>query len=244
MRTEWVAAALFAVIVCGCTTTTTSNTPRTATEQLLISTAVDDSLNRVNFTPFAGTNVFLEEKYVDGVDSKYLIASVRHRLLDAGARLTEKADGADVIVEIRSGGVGTSASNTFVGTPEIALPGMVKIPQVQIVERKRQQGAAKIGLVAYDARTREILGSGGLTLSQSHDNNWFVAGVGPMQTGSLKEEIKKRTATAKSGRQPSVPEQIAFQGPQRAPVDPPAGEDIRYVSYPQEAPGAAPPQGR
>lgn len=241
MRLEWLAAGLFAAVACGCTTTTTSNTARTATEQMLISTAVDDALNRVNFTPFAGTNVYLEEKYVEGVDTKYVVASVRHRLLDAGARLSDKADGADVIVEIRSGGVGTSASNTFVGTPEIALPGMVKIPQVQIVERKRQQGLAKIGLVAYDARTREILGSGGLTLSQSHDNNWFVAGVGPMQTGSLKDDIKKRTAAAKAGRQAPVPEQIAFQGPRRTPAEPATGEDIRYVSYPQDAPPAAAP---
>jgi len=165
--------------LCGCANTTTSNTARTATEQLLISNAVDRALDKVNFTPFAGSKVFIEEKYLEGVDSKYLVASTRHRVLHAGGRLIDAADGADVVLELRSGGVGTSASESYIGTPEIGIPGMVSIPEVRLVERKRQSGSAKIGMVAIDARSREILGGGGVTLDKSDDSNWFVMGVGP-----------------------------------------------------------------
>src|ERR1043166_1148650 len=81
----------------GCTSTKQSNTARTATEQLLISNAVDQSLNKVDFTPLTGSTVFVEEKYIDCVDKGYIIGSVRHKLLQAGALLAGKAEEADAI---------------------------------------------------------------------------------------------------------------------------------------------------
>src|SRR4249920_911481 len=82
--------ALFA----GCSSNRQSNTARTATEQMLISNAVDQSLNKIDFTPLAGTNVFVEEKYIDCVDKGYIVGSVRHKLLQAGAYLAVKAEDA------------------------------------------------------------------------------------------------------------------------------------------------------
>lgn len=234
--------ALFAV---GCTTAATTNTARTATEQLLISKSVDGALDKVNFTPFAGADVYIEEKYVDGVDSKYLIGSVRHRVLHAGGRLVGKPEEADVVVELRSGGIGTTNAKSFLGTPEIALPGMLTIPEVRIVERSRQSGTAKIGLVAYSAKTHEILGEGGVTLDRADDNNWFFAGIGPWQTGSVKEEIEFNTLKPAPATQP-IPTQVAFQGPPRTPAPPtePHQGEIQYASFPKEqqaAPASSPP---
>jgi hypothetical protein len=224
----------------GCASTTTSNTARTSTEQLLVSNAVDRALDKVNFTPFAGSAVYLEEKYLDGVDTKYLVASTRHRLLHSGARLVDKADDADVVVELRSGGIGTAASESYIGTPEIGIPGMVSIPEVRLVERKRQQGAAKIGLVAFDAKSKEILGGGGVTLDQSDDSNWFVVGVGPWQNGTVREEVRTSTSGQAAAKRQTLPTSVAFHGVDRSRnLNSPgqAPEDIRYVSYPE---GAAP----
>jgi hypothetical protein len=46
----------------------------------------------------------------------------------SGGRLAVEAKAADVIMELRSGGVGTDTSEAFLGTPEIALPGILTIP--------------------------------------------------------------------------------------------------------------------
>ena len=97
---------LCAAICCGCATVTTSNTARTATEQLLISNAVDQSLDKIDFSTFVGTKVVLEEKYLEGVDKAYVLASVRHRLLYHGATISTDAKDADIILEARSGGIG------------------------------------------------------------------------------------------------------------------------------------------
>ena len=241
-----IAATVLAIVMLpGCTSTSTSNTQRTSTEQLLISNAVDASLDKVNFTPFAGSRVFLQDKYVDGVDSKYVVASVRHRILHAGARLVDKADDADVVLELRSGGIGTSSRDAYIGSPEIGIPGMVSLPEVKLIERKQQQGIAKIGMVAYNARTGEILGEGGIALSRSDDSNWFIVGIGPWQTGTMKTEIDERTSGPAAVKRQELPEVIAFRGAERIPTTAPqTDEDVQYASFPESERPAPGPQTR
>lgn len=204
-------------VTAGCTHNQRSNTSRTGVEQLLISNAIDQSLEKVNFQPFGGHAVYLEEKYTDSVDKPYLVGSIRHRMLNAGARLVEKPEEAEIIVELRSGGVGTDTAESFVGIPEIALPGMLTLPEIRFLEKTSQIGTAKIGLVAYDAKTRQVLGQGGMALSRSTDNNWTVAGIGSVQEGSVRKEIKESTTGAAASRNSSLPRQVAFESPQAAP---------------------------
>lgn len=227
--TVWLPLSLI-LASAGCTTPTTSNTARTATEQLLISNAVDQSLEQVDFRPFRGQSVHVSEAYMDSVDKPYVVGSVRHRLLAAGAKLVEKPEEAQVIVEVRSGGVGTGSSNTFIGVPEIALPGMFTIPELKFAERSRQSGLAKIGLVAYDAKTREVLGTGGMSLAQSTDSNWFVGGVGPFRGGSIREEIELSQRTTDSSRRVPLPHQVAFSAATSPAPMPEAESDIQFAS--------------
>lgn len=217
---RYLSVLFFLLLVIGCSTTTTSNTARTGTEQLLVSNAIDQSLNKVDFTPFAGRNVFLEDKYLECVDKNYLISSVRHRLMRAGAVVVPNVDSADVVLEPRSGGVGTHASGTFIGVPEIVLPGMLTLPETRLVERKNQKGVAKIGFVAYDAKSRTPLGTGGVALSESDDNNWFVLGMGPYQNGTLQEEVKEsRKKSAGSKKASPIPSNVAFAAPTLPPAE-------------------------
>ena len=116
------------ILMSGCASTSTSNTARTAKEQMLLSNSVDQSLDKVDFTPLYGQRVFVDDKYLECVDKPYIVGSVRHRVLRAGGVLASAADTADVHMEIRSGGVGTDTSQSYLGTPEIALPGMLTIP--------------------------------------------------------------------------------------------------------------------
>jgi len=49
MSPRAISSALLLAALAGCTTAQTSNTARTATEQLLLSTAVDQSLDKIDF---------------------------------------------------------------------------------------------------------------------------------------------------------------------------------------------------
>lgn len=214
----------------GCTSTTTSNTARTAKEQMLLSNAVDQSLAKIDFTPLSGQRVFVEEKYLDCVDKGYVVGSIRHQVLRTGAILAASADDADVVMEIRSGGVGTDLTEAFIGIPEITLPGMVTLPEVRFSERKTQYGYSKLGLVLYDAKTKAVLGDGGMSLAQADDNNWSVLGIGPWQNGSLKSDVATARRIPHGMRTNRVPTSVAFSSPEGQP-----GKTIHYASEAREA---------
>ena len=159
------------LIVAGCASSITSNMARTAKEQMLLSNAVDQSLSKVNFSDLTGQQVYVKEKYLECVDKPFVVGSIRHQVMRSGGRLVGTADAADVVMELRSGGVGTNTSEAFLETPEIALPGILTIPEIRLAERETQYGYTRLGLVLYDATNLQILGNGGMSLAQSDDNN-------------------------------------------------------------------------
>lgn len=213
----------------------TTNTARTGMEQMLVSNAVDQSLNKIDFQPFAGRTVFLEEKYLDSVDSKYVASSIRHRMMKSGARLAAKAEEAEVVVEVRSGGIGTDTSDSFLGIPEITLPGMVTLPEVRFLTRKQQSGIAKIGLVAYDAKTKQALGTGGMSLAKADDNNLYILGVGPWQDGSVRSEVSNGVATQRGSRRSAVGQTVAFTSPSGIMTPPPTQTGKQKLQFASES---------
>lgn len=194
-----------------------SDTARTGREQLLISNAVDQSLSKCNFSSFQGTKVFIEDKYMESIDKGYVISSVRHRLMLNGATLAAKPEDADVVIELRSGGIGTDNADSYVGIPAIVLPGMLTLPEVRFWEKARQTGIAKIGIAAYDAKTREMLGSGGVTAALSTDTNMFFMGIGPYEYGTAKTEIDTTTPRQPNQQNQELPALVAFRKSNRRP---------------------------
>jgi len=202
-----------AALAAGCTSTKQSNTARTATEQLLISNAVDQSLNKVDFSPLSGSTIFVEEKYIDCVDKGYIIGSIRHKLLQAGATLAAKAEEAESIMEVRSGGVGTDVSSSYLGVPGFTAPGMIGIPDIKLVTHDSQKAVAKIGIVVYSVKSKHELGEGGVSMAQADDTNTYVMGFGPRQSGTLRYEVG-RSARLQPGQQVrEIPNQVAIGSP-------------------------------
>ena len=228
LRLHWLVLCAGIVCVTGCTSTNSSNTARTATEQMLVSNAIDQSLSKVDFQAFGGRKVFVEEKYLECTDKNYVVSSVRHRVLMQGGQIAGKPEDADLILEVRSGAVGTNSSNSFLGVPQIQIPGLFSTPEIKLVNRVNQTGMAKIGLVAYDAKTHQTLGDGGMSLARSADSNWYVFGIGPWQNGSVKKEIERGQPRYASQPWIEVPPQVAFAAPLQVP---PADEDkVRLTS--------------
>ena len=176
----------------GCATTSTSNTARTATEQLLISDAIDRAMSNVAFSDFNGYSVFVDDKYLDTVDKPYLVGSLRHRILQAGGSIAAAADKADLVLEARSGGVGTDSQESFIGMPSLGIPGLpIELPEVKIASRNTQMGTAKLGFVCYDAKTGRALSSGGESTALTHNNDTYVMGIGPFRSGSVLDQRER-----------------------------------------------------
>ena len=97
---------LFALALClgamplGCATQKESHTARTGVEQLLVSSAIDGSLDKVDFTKLSRKKVFLETKYLDCVDKNYVIVSLHHRMLQAGSKMVDKMDDDELVLAV------------------------------------------------------------------------------------------------------------------------------------------------
>jgi hypothetical protein len=189
-------------IVCcalsGCATMKESDTARTGIEQLLISSAADQALAKVDFQPITRAKVFLDPQYLDCVDKNYILVALHQRLLNQGCTLVGKAEEADVVLEVASGGVGTDRNELFVGIPEIPLapPSPIAVPKLAFYTRTRAMGTAKLAIVAYDAKTKAPLINTGYALARADHKNWTVLGMGGIQGGSVPQEIATATGEA------------------------------------------------
>jgi hypothetical protein len=192
---RYVLVVLLACLLCGCATIKESDTARTGIEQLLISSAADRALDKVDFAPIAHAKVFLETKYLDCVDKNYIIVALHQRLLMHNCTLVDKPEDANVVVEVGSGGVGTDRHELFVGIPEIPLPppSPIAIPKLALFTRTKAMGTAKLAIVAYDTTSKQAVINSGFTIARSDHQNWNVLGTGGVQGGSLTTEIAQAT---------------------------------------------------
>jgi hypothetical protein len=176
------------------------DTARTGVEQLLVSSAVDQALDKIDLTPVRGAKVQLEEKYLDCVDKNYVIVSLEQRLMANGATLVAKPEEADVIMHVVSGGVGTDRQEKFLGISEIPLPppSPIMIPQMSIFSRSRANGTAKLRVIAFDAKNRQPVINGTAVLARSDYKSWKGFGAGPVESGSVPTEIAAATKATTS----------------------------------------------
>jgi len=167
---------LAAWLLTGCTTAKTTTTTRSATEQLLLSTATDHALQATSLDMFAGRKVFLDATYFESYDAKYAVGAMRDALSRAGALLTDTATNSDLIIEARSGALAVDQLDTFVGVPGVTLPiplsGPVKTPDVPFYKSEKQLAFAKFALLVHGRQSTALIYSSGPVDGKAYDN-WF-----------------------------------------------------------------------
>jgi hypothetical protein len=179
----------------GCGTTRSTDTGRAATEQLLISDAIDRAVQTVDFTALRGQTVFLDDSRLgDTVDRNYLVSTLRQHLLASGCALRDKADDAEFVVEARAGAIGTDRNDLLFGVPSMNVPQILPaqptpaaIPEIPLAKRRDQRGVAKIAVFAYHRRTGSPVWQSGLAQRESSSNDVWILGAGPFQRGTIYE---------------------------------------------------------
>lgn len=185
----WLAMAC----VCGCGTTRMSDTLRTGTEQLLLSTAIDRSINEMDFDVLQGKDVYFDPQYLKGVsDEGYIVSSIRQKLLAEGVFLKATRDEATYVVEARAGAVGTNRQDVLIGVPQTSLPtgaltttGPSVIPELPLAKKTHQKGVAKLAVFAYNQVTGQAVWQSGATPITADARDTWIFGTGPFQRGSI-----------------------------------------------------------
>jgi hypothetical protein len=183
---------LLLCLACGCGTTRVTDTTRTATEQLLISNSIDDSVSRLDFSLLAGKRVYLDPQYLDGITDKgYLISSLRQQLLACGCLLQEDRKKATYVVEARAGSVGTDRSDMLVGIPQMSIPSVLPgipgamIPEVALAKKSNRRAVAKVAVFAYNRISGDPVWQSGAMQAVSFERDRWLCGAGPFRRGSL-----------------------------------------------------------
>ena len=201
MRMPLRALGVLAMIVAaGCGTTKT----RLATEQLLVSDAVDQAVADIDFGAMAGRKVFFDAQYINNikgvgfVNAEYIISSLRQQMVAADCRLQENEEDAEFVVEARVGTLGTNGHEIVYGVPaNNALssaanlvpntPTIPTIPELALVKKDAQLGAAKIAVFAYERESRRPVWQSGISRAKSTAQDLWVFGAGPFQRGTVYE---------------------------------------------------------
>jgi hypothetical protein len=173
-----------------------------ATQQLLMSDAVDRSIARLDFEPLAGQKVFFDDRYMKNivglgfVNSEYIVSALRQQMFAAGCQLQETAATADYVLEARVGALGTDGHEVTYGLPPNKtissaasvlpnVPDLPALPEISVGKRSDQMSAAKVAVFAYHRESREPVWQSGTSIALSEANNMWVLGAGPFQRGSI-----------------------------------------------------------
>lgn len=176
-------------LLMGCGTTKFSDTGRTATEQLLISSAMEDLVDEYDYSRLSGLKIFVKSAN-SSTDSDYLKSLIRQELAANGAFVKDNENDADYIVEMAPGTVGTNRYELMYGIPETTIPAIgtitsaTSIPEFALIKRTDQKAQVKLVMWAYNKTTGAIIWQSGIDTKSSQIRDRWIFGAGPFTTAT------------------------------------------------------------
>jgi hypothetical protein len=161
-----------ALLVSGCTQTELTKPKRSATEQLLISTAADRALAQADLSMVSGKKVFVDRSYFDAEDEDYVIGEIRELITMRGGMLAREFEDAELVIEPRSGALSIDSTSSIIGLPStptpIPLVGTVQLPEIAIWKSDKQFSIAKIALLAYERDSGKHVAATGALIGRAN----------------------------------------------------------------------------
>jgi len=204
----------------GCTTIRVTDPPRTADEQFLMSTAAAQAVDKLSVVALRDRKVWVETRYMNAPQQQvlynnilfhaspvgptdfntpeqaFIVGELRAKLLVGGVRLVTEPDQADIILEVRSGGVGINRTEYLIGIPSIPIPGLTTLtntatqlqgstPELDLYKNEQQRGFAGVAFVAYWRDTGELVTSSGPFVGRTARDDFFILGTAARSTGNI-----------------------------------------------------------
>jgi hypothetical protein len=185
-----VAVLLCAFGAAGCTTARDTAPPRTATEQLLISTAADRAAAQLSMGIPPGTKVYIDNRYFQGYDDGYAEAAIRTQMLKNGLALVDDRKEAQAVVMVSAGALSTDTKSMLIGVPALQFPFIpvgtsISVPEIALFKTMEEKGVAKFVATGYDAKTGKLISTTDPRYGFSHNTNHVVLLFFSWSTGDL-----------------------------------------------------------
>jgi hypothetical protein len=204
----------FAVIIClaglpfifgGCGTIRVTDPAATADQQFLESEATRQAVKQISIVQLRDRKVFVDSTYLTTVRENsdslsfrqvpqqylFLVAELRANLLLGGARLVDRREDAEIIVEPRTGGIGINHYEFLLGLGSVTIPTEVvanvpfETPELGILKSTKQFGFASVAIVAYWRDTGEVVAGVGPFVGRTSRADYWVLGLGPRTVGNI-----------------------------------------------------------
>ena len=192
--------ALGTLFILGCSSPRTSDTGRTAVEQFLISTVVENGIGYADFTPYKGKKIFIEYDYLaPQVDKPYVQGTFEMHLAQQGLQVCRDAKAADYIVQILCGVLATDANSIMIGTPTLPIPIpdtsiSVAIPEIPLFKKLTRSGYGRFAFNILNAKDRTpVKVIKGIEASTSY-TNWTILLI-PFKSHDMPLKIREGSET-------------------------------------------------
>jgi len=152
-----------------------SKTSRTATEQLLVSQALERSLSRVSVPLPDGSSVAVETAGLKDTDAAFTRELVASRLSSLGVRVQKKEEEASYLVRVIIQTLGTDQENSFFGMPPVTsvlLP--FALPELAIYKHEHQRGVVRLRLEIFERATGRFITSTRWYEGSTHFNQYTL----------------------------------------------------------------------
>jgi hypothetical protein len=190
-------ATMGLIVLCGCATQRVTNPERTATEQFLLSQAVTEAIGPLSFDVLHGRRVYIDDRYFGAPEKAFVLGELRARLLLAGVQIAQTEPLAEIVLEVRSAGIGIDRYDSLLGIPSLGATGSttsaasgvpttgIITPELAIVKETKQVSFASIAYVAYWVDTGEVAASSGPFVGRAYRDDWWLFGFGPRTIGTI-----------------------------------------------------------
>ncbi len=145
----------------------TSNTKRSATEQLLVSTSVDRAVDAVALPEVDGRRVAVRVVGLGHIDKdyddlEYVQTALEQRVLRLGGMIAKKPEAADLRMTVLVAAVGTVERHFVVGVPNF---------NIGIFGHYKQHGYTKLSLLTQDP-SGQIVADSPFVMEGAHHEIW------------------------------------------------------------------------
>ncbi len=169
---------MVAVLASGCSKYRVTNPEQSATEQLLMSRAIDQAVEDIQLPDIDGKNVYLDAGGIQGTFAAYAASALREKILQTGGYVSAARDDAELVIEARAGAISIDSFETLIGLPSYEIPvplaGTLKSPEAALYKRGERRGVAKLALASFDAESGEFVAATGPKFGFAQKREWTV----------------------------------------------------------------------
>jgi hypothetical protein len=176
-----VALAGLSFCLAGCVTERATSPLRSATEELLISTAADRAADKLAAQIPSNIKAYLDV-YIDAPDGIYASRAIKDRLLRRGVVLVDNKAAAETVIEVRSGALSTDEKTIAIGTPQLTIPAIpgpaatngFPVPAITLFKKADTRATAKFAATVYDTRTGRLVVTTDPQFGYSKKTDWVI----------------------------------------------------------------------